>query len=225
MVVTKCIDCGSTEHCWDDDRCPTCHDKLYKSQRDARKRAHDKKYKTENKDKIKKYYQDNKARIKKYYDDNKTHILKRQNDAKLANPQARKDSQRRYRERNKDKVAESHRRYMQTDVGKTCVKSSAARGRYKDRDVGKYTHREWLDTLEHFDNTCAYCGIEWYHRDHVVPLSKGGMNQRHNVIPACARCNTDKNRRLIEDWYPAMPFYDEARMNKILEYTRTNEVE
>jgi len=42
---------------------------------------------------------------------------------------------------------------------------------------------------------CEYCGINCsgeYHIDHIVPLSKGGPHQAHNLAIACKTCNTSK---------------------------------
>ena len=44
--------------------------------------------------------------------------------------------------------------------------------------------------------TCAYCGAEATHVDHVTPTSKGGaMYDEHNLVASCARCNLSKGTR------------------------------
>lgn len=58
-------------------------------------------------------------------------------------------------------------------------------------------------------NTCCYCGAqgvggkgpdgrEW-HMDHVVPLSKGGLDATSNMVKSCAQCNMMKGVSL---WDP-----------------------
>jgi len=54
---------------------------------------------------------------------------------------------------------------------------------------------------------CQYCGRsaadlkprEGLTRDHLVPLSRGGINDWSNVVTACASCNTRKANRLPEE--------------------------
>ena len=49
-------------------------------------------------------------------------------------------------------------------------------------------------------NLCLYCGRVFppdaLTRDHVVPKSRGGMNEWDNVVAACRRCNHHKGNRL-----------------------------
>jgi 5-methylcytosine-specific restriction endonuclease McrA len=52
--------------------------------------------------------------------------------------------------------------------------------------------------------TCQYCGRhqgvfkprESLTRDHLIPLSRGGLNEWTNVVAACSPCNTKKSNRL-----------------------------
>jgi len=54
------------------------------------------------------------------------------------------------------------------------------------------------------DYTCQYCGRhqgqlkprESLTRDHLIPLSRGGLNVWTNVVTACSPCNTKKSNRL-----------------------------
>lgn len=51
---------------------------------------------------------------------------------------------------------------------------------------------------------CQYCGRtgtelkprEALTRDHLIPLSRGGLNEWTNVVTACSSCNTRKSNRL-----------------------------
>jgi hypothetical protein len=54
----------------------------------------------------------------------------------------------------------------------------------------------------HSTTACAYCGNrpERLEPDHVVPLSRGGMNSLSNLLPACPACNSDKRAILLPDW-------------------------
>lgn len=52
---------------------------------------------------------------------------------------------------------------------------------------------------------CAYCGSrERIEIDHIVPLSRGGKHEPGNLAPACKRCNTSKNNRLLDEWRPTV---------------------
>jgi len=61
-----------------------------------------------------------------------------------------------------------------------------------DRDVVRLVRRH--------GERCAYCGAPWQHLDHVVPLERGGTHAIGNLLPACASCNTSKNRHLLAEW-------------------------
>jgi 5-methylcytosine-specific restriction endonuclease McrA len=46
---------------------------------------------------------------------------------------------------------------------------------------------------------CQYCGKKAESIDHVVPRSRGGEHTWENVVAACARCNSFKRDRLLEE--------------------------
>jgi hypothetical protein len=74
-------------------------------------------------------------------------------------------------------------------------------------------------------NRCAFCGVNANHsrnlgyklltEEHVLALSKNGLDEADNIMPACATCNTSKNDSPIESWYRKQPFFTEARWRKI----------
>lgn len=48
---------------------------------------------------------------------------------------------------------------------------------------------------------CAYCRQPAETWDHVVPFSRGGSDERWNMVPACARCNSQKGDNTPEEWH------------------------
>lgn len=57
------------------------------------------------------------------------------------------------------------------------------------------------------DYRCQYCGRasaelkprESLTRDHLIPMSRGGLNEWTNVVTACSGCNTRKANRLPDE--------------------------
>ena len=54
-------------------------------------------------------------------------------------------------------------------------------------------------------NLCAYCGKALpLHRDHKIPLTRGGANDITNIVPACRSCNCRKGTRTSAEFLEAM---------------------
>ena len=68
---------------------------------------------------------------------------------------------------------------------------------------------------ESWDCKCGYCGEDATSLDHIIPRFRSGSSNRHNLIPACRRCNTNKASSKMEDWYIQQDFFTQARMDKI----------
>lgn len=77
----------------------------------------------------------------------------------------------------------------------------------------KIAIEEWDNCKEFFDGSCAYCGLHvddhfnkyrgvlrWtdLHKEHVDP---NGENDLSNCIPACRKCNAEKNTKVMNEWY------------------------
>jgi 5-methylcytosine-specific restriction endonuclease McrA len=54
--------------------------------------------------------------------------------------------------------------------------------------------------LARWGHVCAYCDRTARHLDHVHPLSKGGADAEHNIVPACATCNLSKGAKTLAEW-------------------------
>lgn len=53
---------------------------------------------------------------------------------------------------------------------------------------------------EIFDDRCAYCGGPRETWDHIIPVSKGGVTEPGNIVPACRRCNSSKRDSDLCAW-------------------------
>jgi 5-methylcytosine-specific restriction endonuclease McrA len=56
------------------------------------------------------------------------------------------------------------------------------------------------EILARWGHRCAYCSALATHLDHVHPLSKGGADVEHNIVPACATCNLSKGAKTLAEW-------------------------
>lgn len=65
--------------------------------------------------------------------------------------------------------------------------------------VGLVSLSEWTALVDRYHGRCLCCGkVTDLTMDHVVPLSKGGMNDIGNVQPLCQSCNSAKFDRHID---------------------------
>jgi len=74
-------------------------------------------------------------------------------------------------------------------------------------------------------NRCAFCGVDAKHPrnaghdrltvEHVLALTKNGLDEADNIMPACHSCNCSKNNAPVESWYRRQPFFTETRWRKI----------
>lgn len=68
---------------------------------------------------------------------------------------------------------------------------------------------EWsilrTEIFERDNYTCRYCGAYGgrLECDHVMPVSRGGSNDPHNLVTACFTCNRSKRAKTVEEWKAA----------------------
>jgi hypothetical protein len=68
---------------------------------------------------------------------------------------------------------------------------------------------------EAWNYECGYCGEEATSLDHIVPRFKSGSSNRHNLLPCCRRCNTNKGSNEMKDWYQQQVFFLKEKLDKI----------
>jgi len=70
--------------------------------------------------------------------------------------------------------------------------------------IEELTADVWAALILEYDFKCAYCGVNGdatsFHKEHKIPLARGGSNHAVNIVPSCAACNFDK-KILTHDEY------------------------
>lgn len=61
----------------------------------------------------------------------------------------------------------------------------------------------WEHMKKQAENKCYYCGVVpvRLHREHKIPLARGGPNSITNIVPACASCNQQKGILTDEEFH------------------------
>ena len=94
------------------------------------------------------------------------------------------------------------------------VRNNLVRARSID-EPATLTYYEWMDTLDSFNHSCAYCNGKYEVLEHFVPIGQGAGTTKQNCIPSCQNCNLSKNsRHPILDGLP----FDEAVVDKIMQF-------
>ena len=92
------------------------------------------------------------------------------------------------------------------------------------KQINNLSDYDWNKCKEYFNNSCAYCGANntTLHKEHVIPLSKGGNLVKENIIPSCQSCNSSKGTKLFHEWYKKYKHYSVEREEKIIKYLNKN---
>jgi len=171
-----------------------------------------------------KYYQENIGSIKlkrAVYRQNNKGLIHEQNQ-KWYYGNGGKEKVATYRANNRKKISDAYNKYYHSESGRNIILTIVnRRWSKKQKLLSTLTPEEWLETLNHFDNSCAYCGTTEadLHRDHVLPLSKGGFYVQSNLVPACQKCNSSKHANDLNEWFRSQPFFTEQRLTKIIKWT------
>ncbi len=107
----------------------------------------------------------------------------------------RKKERKRYYINNKDKVKERNRIWRQNNPDKQRYITGNNWSRRKEllSTKGEHTLEEWLEVKRLCNYRCNECGvIKPLTEDHIIPLSKGGMDFIDNIQPLCKPCNSRK---------------------------------
>lgn len=88
-------------------------------------------------------------------------------------------------------------RYSDPSLRASLKRSSQNRRR---SDAGSLTKQDmlWLDQQR--PHGCLRCGGAAEHLDHIVPLHRGGRNERENMRWLCRSDNSSKGAKLDHEW-------------------------
>lgn len=121
-------------------------------------------------------------------------------------PDRAKASYDKYAANNPDYLARKRKRNYQNSYAKnpSYYSSKVAKRRAKLRVIeGSFTTAEITELYENQGGVCFYCfeplGRD-FHRDHYVPLSRGGNNYISNIVLSCEACNLSKADKLPSEW-------------------------
>lgn len=131
--------------------------------------------------KAKLYYKKNKAKTQAY---------------RLANKDSIKARYAAYWIAHKEALTLAHKARMKAHPEYDRTKNATRKARKRGAMRRDLTHAQWQAIQLAQDHRCAYCAKRCKGRltqDHITPLSKGGAHTLHNVIGACASCNSKKH--------------------------------
>lgn len=102
--------------------------------------------------------------------------------------------------------------------------SHRRRAKLKNVDF-TFNRDEWNYCKNYFKNSsgyvlCAYCDKEMINatQEHFIPVHKGGNHTKHNILPICQNCNSQKSAQDFYQWYPTTSFYKKENVEKIEKY-------
>ena len=103
-------------------------------------------------------------------------------------------------------------KYYSSDKSKAKKRARDLKRRVRIKNNGNFeiTSDVIKDILDVSNGRCNYCGQDCkgsYHIDHIMPVSRGGGNNRENLCLSCPNCNWSKNDKTAEEFI-------EYRLNK-----------
>lgn len=198
--------------------------KKYNSENKEKHKEYLKEYNKQNADKRREYNQ-------KYYKENRDVLLKRQKEYDVVNHEHKLEYMRGYYHKNKERINEYNKKYHIGYYIKNKEKIQEYKKEYSKTDKSKFIHKikhskrraqmeatnvkdvitqkQWETIIYEQNKRCAMCKCLFNENrvptmDHIVPLSRGGLNSSDNIQALCGSCNSKKNNRLdyglIQTW-------------------------
>lgn len=108
-----------------------------------------------------------------------------------------------YYETNAERLREQSRIWAQSNPENRRETKARRRARKKGATVGVV---DWAAVREQQRGLCATCDTfipsGYEHKDHWIPLEKGGPHSTENAKILCYRCNTSKGAKMPEEFKP-----------------------
>lgn len=203
-MIKFCIKCGTDTNRDANYRCKPCMS------------AYDKAYYAANSEKIRgksaAYYAENHEKAKIYYSTNSEKIREQSRARYAENPGKRKERIRAYQSENIDKIKAYSSAYRAANPDREIARHAAYRAanpeklsshranrRARKRNAeGTHTVADIKELASQQNGKCACCRVDLktgHHLDHIMPLAKGGSNDKHNLQLLCQICNLSKGAK------------------------------
>src|SRR6185312_7877852 len=101
-----------------------------------------------------------------------------------------------YRADNRERLLANSAKWKSENPDKRSAQNANRRARMRGAG-GSFTAEDVSEILKHQKYKCAHpwCRVslkDGFHRDHIIPLTKGGSNVRANLQLLCQPCNLKK---------------------------------
>lgn len=130
-----------------------------------------------------------------------------------------KQNNRNSRMANREREREYHREWRQKNPEQARLHVENRKRRLSQLQ-NDFTFDQWMECLDYFEHSCAYCGVESdkLQQDHFVPVCKDGGTTLTNIVPACVSCNSSKHAHDFQEWYRRYEFASPEREERIYAY-------
>jgi 5-methylcytosine-specific restriction endonuclease McrA len=113
-------------------------------------------------------------------------------------PEVRQEYRRREYQKNKERYKRSAKSWLENNRAVRRQISRRYKIKRKEWELrGSFSQNEWEELVELTGGVCVRClkSDVKLTQDHIVPLSKGGINNISNIQPLCGPCNSSKGTK------------------------------
>ncbi len=175
----------------------------YREQERRRREANPEKYREIQRRHVEKNREEINARGRADYLINRDKRIEAVRRSREKHPEAQKEYGRAYAAANAEKRREYNKLYDQQNPEKRRERERRRRAK-KRGAIGSHTAAEVTQMYFDQNGLCAYCEVdlnEYYHVDHMIPLSRGGADSADNLALACQPCNQHKYNSTVEEYW------------------------